>query len=124
MLAGDLRSPRARRLGAASWPRSAVQVTLVDGSRLDLEHDSELHLASSRTPRARLTRGSLLVEIIRKPAAHAAFALNGFVLELAPGKFALRAERDAARRPSSIVSARRPFGEVPSCTRRRVCVRS
>ncbi len=79
------------RVGA----RGSAEVGLADGSAIALDHDSELFLAGNGTHRARLSHGSLVVDVAGK-GAHARFDVNDGSIDLASGKVALRAGSDFA----------------------------
>src|SRR5450755_122772 len=80
------------RVGA----RGSAQVGLADGSAIALDHDSELFLAGNGTRRARLSHGSIVIDIPGKGATHARFDVNDGSVDLASGKMALRAGSDFA----------------------------
>ncbi|HEY3256720.1 MAG TPA: VIT domain-containing protein [Polyangiaceae bacterium] len=79
-------------------PRSSAQITLADGTALALDHDTELHLAGSSgsSRRARLSHGSLVLDVGSKPGARAQLDVNEGALELKTGKIAVRAGSDFA----------------------------
>ncbi|MEI9935841.1 MAG: VIT domain-containing protein [Pseudomonadota bacterium] len=76
-------------------PRSSARITLADGTALSLDHDTELQLAGS-SRRARLSHGSLVVDVGSTPSAHAQLDVNDGALDIKAGKVALRAGSDFA----------------------------
>jgi len=77
-------------------PRASAQIGFADGSTLALDHDSELSLPSNGGKHARLSQGSLVVELAAKPQVHARFDVNDGSVDLSSGKAALRAGSDFA----------------------------
>ena len=77
-------------------PRASAQIGFADGSTLSLDHDSELGLPSNGGKHARLSQGSLVVELAAKTQVHARFDVNDGNIDLSAGKAALRAGRDFA----------------------------
>ncbi|MET0792506.1 MAG: VIT domain-containing protein, partial [Polyangiaceae bacterium] len=75
--------------------RSSAQIALADGSALALDHDTEVQLAGS-SRRARLNRGSLVLDVASKTSARAVFDVNDGVVSVPTGKIALRAGSDFA----------------------------
>ena len=75
--------------------RSSAQITLADGTALALDHDTELQLAGS-SRRARLSHGSLVLDVGSKPGARAGLDVNEGTLDMKAGKVALRAGSDFA----------------------------
>jgi len=76
-------------------PRSSAQVALSDGSALALDHDTELQLAG-HSRHARLSHGSVVLEIMNEAMAHAPLDVNEGTLNVKSGKVALRAGSDFA----------------------------
>jgi hypothetical protein len=76
--------------------RGSAQIALADGSELELDHDTELTLAANSGRHARLSHGSLVVELATRAKAHARFDVNDGSVELRAGKAALRAGSDFA----------------------------
>jgi Mg-chelatase subunit ChlD len=77
-------------------PRASAQIGFADGSTLSLDHDSELGLPSNGGKHARLSQGSLVVELAAKPQVHARFDVSDGSIDLSAGKAALRAGSDFA----------------------------
>jgi ferric-dicitrate binding protein FerR (iron transport regulator) len=77
-------------------PRASAQIGFADGRTLALDHDSELSLPSNGGKHARLSQGSLVLELAAKPQVHARFDVNDGSIELSTGKAALRAGSDFA----------------------------
>ena len=77
-------------------PHASAELAFPSGSVLSLDHDTELSLPSNAGRHARLTRGSLVVELAQKSIAHARFDASDGTLELASGKASLRAGDDFA----------------------------
>jgi ferric-dicitrate binding protein FerR (iron transport regulator) len=75
---------------------TSAQIKLSEGSELSLDHDTVLHLASGKTQPARLSQGSVALEIPLKGAARARIDVNDAFVELSAGKVALRAGSDFA----------------------------
>ncbi|HEY0468886.1 MAG TPA: VIT domain-containing protein, partial [Polyangiaceae bacterium] len=75
--------------------RSSAQITLTDGSALALDHDTELQLAGG-SRRARLSHGSLVLDVGNKPGARAQLDVNESALDVKAGKVSLRAGTDFA----------------------------
>src|SRR5450432_142002 len=82
----------ALRTGA----RGSVQIEFTDGTALALDHDTELLLPTNAGKRARLSHGSLVVELTAKALVHARFDVNDGSIDLSSGKAALRAGSDFA----------------------------
>ena len=76
-------------------PRSSAQITLTDGTALALDHDTELHLAGG-SRRARLSQGSIVLDVGGKPGTRAQLDVNEGALDIKTGKVALRAGSDFA----------------------------
>jgi tetratricopeptide (TPR) repeat protein len=76
--------------------RGSAQIAFADGSALELDHDTELVLAGNGGRRARLSHGSLVLELSAKALKHARFDVNDGSIELSAGKAALRAGTDFA----------------------------
>jgi hypothetical protein len=76
--------------------RGTAEIAFADGSKLALDHDSELFLSSNRGRRARLSHGSLALELAPKAQLHARFDVNDGSVDLRAGKAALRAGADFA----------------------------
>lgn len=76
-------------------PRSSAQITLSDGTALALDHDTELQLAGG-SRRARLSQGSLVLDVGNKPGTRAQLDVNEGALDIKTGKVALRAGSDFA----------------------------
>jgi len=75
--------------------RSSTEIALADGSALALDHDSELQLAGS-SHRARLSHGSLVLDMSNQPGARAQLDVNEGTVDIKAGKIALRAGSDFA----------------------------
>jgi len=76
-------------------PRSGAQVALSDGTAIALDHDTELQLAGN-SRRARLSHGSVVLEITNEKVAHTPLDVNDGALSVRSGKVALRAGSDLA----------------------------
>ena len=76
--------------------RGSAKIAFSDGSELALDRDTELFLPSNAGKHARLSHGSLVVELGAKARAHATFDVNEGSFELGSGKAALRAGSDFA----------------------------
>ncbi|HWZ93310.1 MAG TPA: VIT domain-containing protein, partial [Polyangiaceae bacterium] len=79
-----------------SGARGGAQIAFADGSELALDRDTELSLPSNGGRHARLSHGSIVVELASKSAVHARFDVNDGSVELNAGKAALRAGTDFA----------------------------
>jgi len=77
-------------------PHASAEIGFASGSVISLDHDSELALPSNAGRHARLTHGSLVIELGAKSAAHARFDVGDGSAELASGKASLRAGDDFA----------------------------
>jgi tetratricopeptide (TPR) repeat protein len=76
--------------------RASAEIAFASGNTLSLDHDSELFLPSNAGRHARLSHGSLVIELAGKAPAHARFDFEGGSAELAGGKAALRTGADFA----------------------------
>ncbi|HEX3773587.1 MAG TPA: VIT domain-containing protein [Polyangiaceae bacterium] len=75
---------------------ASAQIAFASGNTLSLDHDSELFLPSNAGRHARLSHGSLVLELAGKAPAHARIDFEGGSVELASGKASLRAGADFA----------------------------